>query len=261
MERTQPEPPGPPWVLARVLKQDGFGRVELLERGGRRLVRRVACGGRAPLSRTLARALRRREERALGRVADVGRVCGLARDAEAEGLPGPDGRVPRRRDVLLRSWVEGAPLWAAERLPRDFFDRLEELVRALHARGVCHNDLHKENNILVGIDGGPRLIDFQLASVHRAGSRAFAVRSREDLRHVDKHRVRYESRGTTRRSTTRRSTLASAWMRFGKPVYRRLRDALVPAREPEPTRPKAGPWPEWTAPLGGSAGDAGPGGR
>jgi serine/threonine protein kinase len=163
---------------------------------------------------------------------------------------GPDG------GVLVRSFLPGTPLCLARELPRDFFERLEELVRALHGRGVCHNDLHKEGNVLVGADGYPNLVDFQLASVHARRGRSFAVRAREDLRHVWKHRslyLRALGEPDPLAHEPRRSALAGAWRRLGKPLYRRLVRFDWLQRElasGETRRGKDGPWPTWSAPVG-----------
>ncbi|MCB9915346.1 MAG: phosphotransferase [Planctomycetes bacterium] len=181
------------------------------------------------------------------------------RDAAAVAAPSLDGRVPAARDVLLRSWLDGAPLHEARALPRDFFDHLDALVEALHARGVCHNDLHKEQNVVVAADGAPALIDFQLASVHGRRGRLFASRVRDDLRHVAKHRRRYtrdgrgpageaEQRG--RGSELKRGGVALVWRRTGKPLYNWLTRRVLRTRDGEARRPSSGPWPEWTAPLG-----------
>ncbi len=230
-----------------VLKRDALGRVERLELGGRAVVRRVATGGRAPLSRWIACRLLARERRALEALA------GLA------GVPELVTGGAGRRDELVRTWVAGAPLSRAAALPEDFFQRLDELVLALHARGVCHNDLHKEPNVLVGDDGFPALVDFQLASVHPRDSALFRSRAREDLRHVEKHRRRYTRHGRGPRGVEqqgsgagiRRSWLARAWRRAGKPAYVFVTRVLLRTRDgADPQRSSSGPWPVWTAPVG-----------
>jgi len=238
--------------VVRVLKADALGRVELLDGPAGPVVRRVACGGGFPGARALARLLMRRERRALHRLAGLGAVAELVDDpsyAAAAGESGP----PDARDVLLRSWLAGEPLYAAAELPEDFFERLEDLVRRLHDRGVCHNDLHKEPNVLVGPDGRPALVDFQLASCHARKGRSFRTRAAEDLRHVAKHRSVY-ARGTglapRARAPRRRSFLAAAWMRFGKPVYNLVTRRWLKLADSEPRRPSAGPWPRWTPPVG-----------
>jgi len=247
------------WQVVEVLKRDSLGRVELLERGAERLARRVACGGRVPMSGALARILLARERRALSALEGTPGAPRVVADSAAAAAAGAVGRAPRAREVLLRSWIDGAPLHEARALPRDFFDHLDDLVAALHERGVCHNDLHKEQNVIVGGDGFPHLIDFQLASTHRARGRLFASRARDDLRHVQKHRRRYTREGRAPHSAgaergrgfgIRRSRLALVWRRTGKPVYNWLTRALLRTRDGEPRRPSTGPWPEWTPPTG-----------
>lgn len=254
---------------AELLKRDVFGSVERLSGPRGLLVRRVARGGRVPLSDWIAGRLLARERRALAAAAGLEGLPTLAADAGAEALPGADGRTPPAERVLLRSWVAGEPLHRARALPTDFFDHLDALVTALHRRGVCHNDLHKEQNIVVGEDGLPYLIDFQLASLHPRGGRAFERRCQDDLRHVHKHRRRYtrDGRGPAAAGVEhglgrglRRRGLARIWRRLGKPLYEGLTRGLLGTRDGEERRPSSGPWPRWTAPVGrartGEAGGA-----
>ncbi|MCK6444989.1 MAG: phosphotransferase [Planctomycetes bacterium] len=277
--------------VERVLKTDALGRIELLVRGEERRVRRVACGSRLPCSRALARVLAARERRALERLAPEATglapgatglapgATGLAPGAtglapgSAPGLSAPrleldrtwhvaaslDGRAPHAADVLVRSFVAGVALPKAETLPRNFFELLAAEVRALHARGVCHNDLHKEQNVIVAPDGRPGLVDFQLASVHRPGSFTWRARSAEDLRHVEKHRRRYMRIGRGPEGAEidvhavpkpRRGPLAFVWRKLGKPLYNFATRKLFSARDgAEERRPSSGPWPRWTEPL------------
>jgi RIO-like serine/threonine protein kinase len=239
--------------VREVHKRDAFGRVERVEIDGRAYARRVADGGSIPGSGWLARRLLARERRALAALAGV---AGVPAERD-DGSPAP-------RDALVRTWVEGQPLSRAASLPCDFFDRLDELVLALHARGVCHNDLHKESNVIVGQDGRPWLIDFQLASVHPRGGRAFETRRQEDLRHAEKHRRRYtrhgrgpdgvESRGAG--AGIARSPLARAWRRYGKPLYTGVTRGLLRTRDGgDAQRDPRGPWPAWTPAVGPRARD------
>ncbi len=246
--------------VVRELKRDALGRVELVDGPGGPAVRRVACGGRIPGTRWLARLLLARERRALEALRGVGGVARLLEAREAEGYArapslAPADGVPRPRDVLLRSWLAGEPLWQARELPQDFFERLAELVRALHARGVCHNDLHKEPNVLVGADGRPALVDFQLASLHARRGRRFATRAREDLRHVQKHERRYRTEGGRLAAAhlapeARRSAAAALWRVAVKPLYNLVTRRLLRTRDGEPRRPSQGPWPRWGPPVG-----------
>ncbi len=229
-------------------KRDQFGRVERVTIGAVNCARRVASGSALPFSGWIARRLLARERRAL---------------RELAGLEG----IPREREggtaeVLIRDWVEGVPLSRAGSLPADFFENLDLLVAAVHARGVCHNDLHKEANVLLGDDGFPWLIDFQLASVHASGDRAFDTRRREDLRHVEKHRRRYtrDGRGPSGVETRgagagiARSELARAWRRLGKPLYMAITRGVLRSRDGgDGQRHPTGPWPTWTPASGSRA--------
>jgi RIO-like serine/threonine protein kinase len=235
-----------------VMKRDRFGRVERVRLAdGSFAVRRVANARLTP-SGFVARLLLARERRALAAVRGL--------DGLPHELPGAASAAPNRE--LVRSFVPGVPLSAAEALPRDWFVHLEVLVRALHARGVCHNDLHKEQNVLVRPDGRPALVDLQLASVHDTATRSFRVRAAEDLRHVDKHRRRYERRGRPRTPDERaaeraerppRSRLAALWRAFGKPLYGLGKRVFGSRDAPEPRRASSGPWPVWAEPLGSVA--------
>ena len=259
-------------------KRDALGRVEQLAAGERVVARRVACGGSIPASAWLARVLLRRERRALQRLAGLSGVPTLVEDRALSCWPSPPecGGAPRAAEVSLRSWCSGEPLHRATSLPADFFDRLDELVGELHARGVCHNDLHKEQNVMVAADGYPALIDFQLASLHRLGSYLHRVRSRDDLRHIEKHRRRYTRDGRGPRElelggdlldasgpaqagrghAIRRSPVAFVWRRLGKPLYVFVTRVLLRTRDGEERRPSSGPWPSWTAPVGSRASSA-----
>ena len=236
--------------VVRELKRDVFGRVELVRclqhpaTPPELAIRRVACGSRVPGSRLVARALLVREARALELL---------------QGL----NCVPRvlevSRSELLRSYQAGVALSETDELALDFFERLAELVVEVHARGVCHNDLHKEQNVIVGLDGRPCLVDFQLASSHRGESRLKRSRAREDLRHIEKHRRRYlrDGRGPAgsefvlaAEPPLRRSFTALLWRRTVKPIYVFVTRKLLATRDGEARRPSDGTWPRWTAARG-----------
>ena len=50
-----------------------------------------------------------------------------------------------------------------EPVPREFFERLETAVRAVHAAGFVHLDLHNSRNVMVGPGWSPVLLDWQSA--------------------------------------------------------------------------------------------------
>lgn len=190
----------------RLLKADLFGRIFVTDLSGEARVVRDTTSARW-WTRFLARRLAAREAKALRALAGVAQVAQLR---------GWDGRV------LQRSWIPGAPLNAVGAQDPRFFDELRRLVAALHRRGVVHNDLAKQPNVLVRTDGKPALVDFQLAAVHRRRGRWFRTCGREDLRHVAKHKRRYFADLLTPRERAllaRKSLPARVWMRTGKPVY------------------------------------------
>ena len=225
--------------VVRELKRDVFGRVELVRlardsaappREAQFAIRRVASGSSVPCSGFVARLLMARERRALERLAGLGGVPHL---------------ILCSREELVRDYQPGVALSATDELAMDFFEQLVLLVRAVHARGVCHNDLHKEQNVIVGADGRPCLVDFQLASVHESGSRTLEARAREDLRHVEKHRRRYlrDGRGPAGSSFDLaseprlvRSRTALIWRRTAKPVYIFVTRKLLSTRDGEARR-------------------------
>ncbi|WP_043587239.1 hypothetical protein [Geminisphaera colitermitum] len=57
----------------------------------------------------------------------------------------------------------GAMSKAGRKLPAAFFQRWDQLVQAMHQRGIVHLDMRNTGNVLVGDDGCPTIIDFQSA--------------------------------------------------------------------------------------------------
>jgi len=66
--------------------------------------------------------------------------------------------------AVAHDYIEGHPLTPGERVGDEFFPRLRRLVDALHALGVAYVDLAKRANIIVGHDGYPYLIDYQISA-------------------------------------------------------------------------------------------------
>jgi RIO-like serine/threonine protein kinase len=60
-------------------------------------------------------------------------------------------------------YIEGKPLREVKEVPNDFFDRLEELLESLHRRNIYYVDMDKRDNIILGRDGRPHMIDFQIS--------------------------------------------------------------------------------------------------
>jgi predicted Ser/Thr protein kinase len=80
------------------------------------------------------------------------------------------GRVPRLlssygRCGMIYEYIEGRGLDQEPELSEDFFEKLRHLLKELHRRNVVYVDMNKRDNVIVGKDGEPYLIDFQI-SVH-----------------------------------------------------------------------------------------------
>jgi len=156
----------------------------------------------------LARLLAAREARALDALHELTQVPHL---------------VSWNGRTLRRSWLPGLPLHRAEPPTRTYFREALTLVRRVHSAGVVHNDLAKEPNWLVGNDGRPALVDFQLAMRPRYRGRLFRMLAYDDLRHLLKHKRSYRPQDLTARQRAilaRRSPLAALWASTGKPAYR-----------------------------------------
>lgn len=103
----------------------------------------------------------------MGRMLAQREATFLHRLRDVPGVPrwlGPvyaDGRLLHH--ALARSFIEGHPLARAEKPGGRFFETLAAILRAMHERGMAYVDLHKPENILVGDDGNPYLIDFQIS--------------------------------------------------------------------------------------------------
>ena len=64
---------------------------------------------------------------------------------------------------FVHQYIEGHPLRKGERVPDDFFGRLGDAIDAVHRRGMACVDIEKAQNVIVGDDGRPYLIDFQIS--------------------------------------------------------------------------------------------------
>src|SRR5690606_244877 len=97
---------------------------------------------------------------------------------------------------FVMEWLDARPLPRTKMrdiLGLEFFDHLTALVEEMHKRGVAHGDLRRRN-ILRGLDGLPKLIDFATA-VHSSdtpdGGRVFRAVCEVDHITLLKIRARY----------------------------------------------------------------------
>jgi hypothetical protein len=206
------------WTEGVLLKRDVFSTVE---RGRLRrqddeidaVLRRI---DQVPWwSYLLARHLFARERRALA----------LARDLKV----GPE-LLWAGKQALVRGFIDGVALHLAKPVgDAAYFRSAKRTLHRLHRARICHNDLAKEQNWLVGRDGHAYLTDFQLAACFHTRSRLFRIAAYEDLRHLLKHKRSYAPLALTpkeRKILARKSVVASAWLATGKKVYRALTRGL-----------------------------------
>jgi hypothetical protein len=130
----------------------------------------------------MGRLIDGRERRFYGKLADLPNV------------PRVIGRVGETG--FMHAYVEGRPLQKDRPVPDGFFDELMQLIDVLCARGIAVVDTNKPENILLGDDGRPHLIDFQisydvydLGNVWPAGAILRMFRD-ADRYHVLKHKKR-----------------------------------------------------------------------
>lgn len=153
---------GTAYRLVRVFKHDFWAMTCLYETDAAVEIPKVVvkCGRMQPFCglplKWYARRLRNHEEVIYKTLAGV------------RGVPRWAGCVGRCGYAI--EYIEGQPLDHVERPPKGFFDRLRDLFDAVHARGVAYADSNKRSNILVGPDGQPYLIDYQIS-----------IRRRDDL--------------------------------------------------------------------------------
>ena len=140
---------------------------------GRRVVLKIGRTARVfgfPM-RWMGRFLCRREMRFYRKLSDLPNVPKLV------GTVGDTG--------FVHEYVQGRPLAAGKEVPDGFFDECMALLAEVHRRGMAYVDTNKPENILLGDDGRPHLIDFQISW----DSRFFLRRmQREDIYHILKHK-------------------------------------------------------------------------
>jgi hypothetical protein len=207
---------GATWRHVRTVKHDFFAATGFYEdASGQKVVLKVSRAADfsgIPLE-WVGRWLCRREVRFYKRLA------GLPNVPPVLGVVGRTG--------FVHAYVEGLPLSKKRPVPDGFFDELIDLLNELHRRDVAYVDTNKPENILLGRDGKPHLIDFQISwDLHRLGGwrlNRWVLRrlQSEDLYHVRKHYRRLRPDEVSRERVPR-----SNWIRLHRLVslpFKRLR--------------------------------------
>ena len=213
------------WRHERTVKHDFFAATGFYaDAAGRRAVLKVsrtAAFAGAPMG-WLGRWLCRRELHFYRRLADLPNVPPVL------GTLGPTG--------FVHAYVGGRPMTRDRPVPDGFFAQLKALFAELHRRGIAYVDTNKPENILVGDDGRPHLIDFQISW---DGGRWWPGRwllrrcQAEDVYHLLKHQRRLrpdEMAPDEAERATRRSVPIRLHRLFATPVRRVRRAAMAHLR-------------------------------
>lgn len=128
---------------------------------------------------------------------------------------------------ILHEYVEGGPLTKNDELDDQFFPRLADILDKIHALDVAYVDLEKRENILLGSDGRPYLIDFQISwylPPNRGGKTWIArkilhILQASDRYHLYKHwrRARPDQLDEAQIA---KSYQAPFWIRWHRAVFR-----------------------------------------
>jgi hypothetical protein len=187
---------GRAYRLVRSFKHDSWAASALYADGDERIVCKFnRCSPILGLPmRWLGRRLARREALFLEVLADLPQVPLLLGPVTVGGQPWPH--------AVAHRYVPGHPLGRLEPVGEGFFEELAALIGQMHRRGVAYVDLHKRENIIVGDDGRPHLVDFQICYLHphswlgrvRPMRSLFAVLRRSDQYHLTKHTMRHRLR-------------------------------------------------------------------
>ena len=138
----------------------------------------------------IGRWLARREARLLNRLAHVGNLPRVLGPVKVDGI--------EQRNAVARSFIAGHPLQWGEKLDDQFFPRINEMIAGMKNATDASVDRQKPENLIVGDDGQPYLIDFQVSYCQPDGWWWRLFRPRWFLRilqqcdryHIQKHIIR-----------------------------------------------------------------------
>jgi hypothetical protein len=189
---------GREYALVETLKHDSWAATaRYRSAGGDDIV--CKFGRRTPLlifpGAWIGRRLARREARVLRTFGDGSVIPRIVEPVFVEGAA--------RDDVVAHEWIAGATFTPWSRVDDEFFPRLRDALARLHAAGVAHADLAKWENIVVGDDGRPWLLDFQIhLEARNGGWQRFFVRQMQgaDRFYLQRHwmRARPDQRAMSR---------------------------------------------------------------
>jgi hypothetical protein len=115
---------------------------------------------------------------------------------DVRGIPRYRGRV--EKTGFVHEFIPGHPLRKGDDVSDSFFDEFKGILQRLHSRHIAYVDLNKSENILLGDDGNPYLVDLQISYHAKTKIPLFSQLSRfiarqlqtEDWYHYSKHKRR-----------------------------------------------------------------------
>lgn len=142
---------------------------------------------------------------------------------------------------FVHQYIDGRPLSDGPTVPEGYFEKLFDLIDELHRRGIAYVDTNKPQNILVGTDGLPYLIDFQISWdsewwPYKPLSRWIGkVLANEDRYHLLKHKKKLAPRQLTESEVYRlqhksvairfHRTITKPYFGIRRRLFKRLRDS------------------------------------
>jgi hypothetical protein len=178
---------GTTYLLETVFKHDSWAATALYKEAGGG---QITCkfNRQTPIARLpmtwLGRRLARRETAFLQDLSGLGLAPDCMGDVYVDGV--------RQDHAVARRFIPGAPLLKGQRVKDEFFPRLFTLLDYMHERGIAYVDLNKKENIVVGEDGRPYLVDFQISfrlPRGRLGRSRFYRALHSQLAEIDRYHV------------------------------------------------------------------------
>jgi hypothetical protein len=220
---------GEPYQFEKILKEDFFSiNVLYLAESGTRYVLKLSDFRfiLGILLTPFAILMSRREYRIYSLVKDLPLVPELGPRLGMRGY--------------LHKFIEGKTLHELEKegrrdLPDDFFDKLKDTIDEIHRRRIFYMDLNKQGNIILGDDGLPYLIDYQVCIHFRYQNRLFDglfnLFIQEDIYHLYKHKKRFRPDLMTEEEMklAERSEFGKLVNRYYGDPYRKIKRKIYPS--------------------------------
>ncbi len=189
--------PGGSYVRANIYKHDSWAATARYERiGDGPGCPALVCkfNRQQPIfllpMKWLGRRLARRETAVLERMADCPWIPNSCGPISVDGVV--------QTHAAGHDFIPGRPLGRRDHVEPAFFNTFRALLDQLHAADIAYVDLNKPENIILGDDGLPYLVDFQISYMlprRFPGNNIFSrlllrILQRSDWYHFFKHHIR-----------------------------------------------------------------------